>query len=134
MRETPHTAVLYSSALADSKNQTDMGTIRREGPGCTGNPQRLYVRDHLDRREIKIKSSLLGNLEDQLSEIPCRVDETARSASDRTHQPAQIGGTLPARAAPRAIPRVRSRRRDPRNDSGVRSLDGAEAGSIRRRL
>ena len=22
-----------------------MGTIRREGPGCTGNPQRLYVRD-----------------------------------------------------------------------------------------
>ena len=45
MRETPRTADLYSSALAGSKNQTDMGTIRREGPGCTGNPQRLYVRD-----------------------------------------------------------------------------------------
>src|SRR5438093_11739406 len=45
MRETPHTAVLYSLAPAGSKNQTDMGTIRREGPGCTGNPQRLYVRD-----------------------------------------------------------------------------------------
>jgi hypothetical protein len=37
--------VLYSPALAGSKNQPDMGTIRREGPGCTGNPQRLYVRD-----------------------------------------------------------------------------------------
>ena len=31
MRETPRTADLYSSALAGSKNQTDMGTIRREG-------------------------------------------------------------------------------------------------------
>ena len=39
------TADLYSSALAGSKNQTDMGTIRREGPLCRGNPQRLYVRD-----------------------------------------------------------------------------------------
>src|SRR6266705_4190425 len=95
MRETPRTADLYSSNPTDSKNQTDKGTIRREGPAHAGNPQRLYVQDHLDRREIKIKSSLLGNLEDQLSEIPCRVDETARSASDRTHQPAQIGGTLP---------------------------------------
>jgi LAGLIDADG DNA endonuclease family protein len=45
MRETPRTADLYSSAFAGSKNQTDMGTIRREGPECTGNPQRLYVRD-----------------------------------------------------------------------------------------
>jgi hypothetical protein len=47
MRETPRTADLYSSVLteADSKNQTDMGTIRREGPLCRGNPQRLYVRD-----------------------------------------------------------------------------------------
>ena len=40
-----------------------------------GNPQRLYVRGHLDRREIKIKSSRQGNLVDQLSEIPCRVVE-----------------------------------------------------------
>jgi hypothetical protein len=45
MRESPLTADLYSPAPAGSKNQTDMGTIRREGPGCTGNPQRLYVRD-----------------------------------------------------------------------------------------
>ena len=45
MRETPRTDVLYSSALADSKNQAYMGTIRREDPDCTGNPQRLYVRD-----------------------------------------------------------------------------------------
>ena len=45
MRESPRTADLYSSALAGSKNQTDMGTIRREGPLCRGNPQRLYVRD-----------------------------------------------------------------------------------------
>jgi len=45
MRETPHTAVLYSSNSSESKNQTDMGTIRREGPACTGNPQRLYVQD-----------------------------------------------------------------------------------------
>ena len=45
MRETPRTAVLYSIAPAISKNQADMGTIRREGPACTGNPQRLYVRD-----------------------------------------------------------------------------------------
>jgi hypothetical protein len=52
-----------------------MGTIRREGPRSRGNPQRLYVRDHLDRREIKIKSSCQGNLVDQLSEIPCRVVE-----------------------------------------------------------
>jgi hypothetical protein len=47
MREYPRTAGLYSRALkARSKNQADMGTIRREGPECTGNPQRLYVRDH----------------------------------------------------------------------------------------
>ena len=45
MRETPRTAVLYSPAPAGSQNQADMGTIRREGPACTGNPQRLYVRD-----------------------------------------------------------------------------------------
>jgi len=45
MREYPHTAVLYSLARASSKNQADMGTIRREGPLCRGNPQRLYVRD-----------------------------------------------------------------------------------------
>src|SRR6266849_6424588 len=45
MRETPRTAVLYSLAFASSQNQADMGTIRREGPGCTGNPQRLYVRE-----------------------------------------------------------------------------------------
>ena len=41
--------------------------------------------------------------------------------------PAQIGGTLPAPAGvPRAIPRVRSEQSDPRNDSGVRSLDEAD--------
>jgi hypothetical protein len=45
MRETPRTAVPYSLAQAGSKNRTDMGTIRREGPLCRGNPQRLYVRD-----------------------------------------------------------------------------------------
>jgi hypothetical protein len=45
MRESPRTAGLYSRAPARSKNQADMGTIRREGPACTGNPQRLYVRD-----------------------------------------------------------------------------------------
>ena len=46
MRESPRTAGLYSRELqARSKNQADMGTIRREGPECTGNPQRLYVRD-----------------------------------------------------------------------------------------
>ena len=45
MRETPRTAVLYSLAGAGSQNQADMGTIRREGPLCRGNPQRLYVRD-----------------------------------------------------------------------------------------
>src|SRR5436190_15150192 len=45
MRGTPRTAVLYSPAPAGSKNQADMGTIRREGPDCTGNPQRLDVRD-----------------------------------------------------------------------------------------
>lgn len=45
MRETPRTAVQYSLALASSQNLADKGTIRREGPECTGNPQRLYVRD-----------------------------------------------------------------------------------------
>ena len=46
MRESPRTAVQYSRASqARSKNLADMGTIRREGPECTGNPQRLYVRD-----------------------------------------------------------------------------------------
>ena len=44
MRETPRTAVQYSFAIASSKNLADMGTIRREGPDCPGNPQRLYVR------------------------------------------------------------------------------------------
>jgi hypothetical protein len=44
MRETPLTAVRYSLAFsASSKNPTDMGTIRREGPVSAGNPQRLYV-------------------------------------------------------------------------------------------
>jgi hypothetical protein len=45
MRESPRTADLYSRNESRSKNQADMGTIRREGPECTGNPQRLYVRD-----------------------------------------------------------------------------------------
>jgi len=30
------------------------------------------------------------------SEIPCRVDETARGGSDPVQYPAQIGETLPA--------------------------------------
>ena len=49
-------------------------------------------------------------------------------------KPAQIGGSRPAPAGVlREIPRVRSRPRDPRNDSGVRSLAGAEPCSIIRR-
>jgi hypothetical protein len=30
-----------------------MGTIRREDPGCTGNPQRLYVRDRPPKLEAE---------------------------------------------------------------------------------
>src|SRR5262249_17163056 len=45
MRETPPQPSCTRPLTTDSKNQADMGTIRREGPGCTGNPQRLYVRD-----------------------------------------------------------------------------------------
>ncbi len=46
MRETPLQPFGTRSDLLSSKNPTDMGTIRREGPDAvSGNPQRLYVQN-----------------------------------------------------------------------------------------
>ena len=43
MRETPQQPFGTNPENQESKNPTDTGTIRREGPVCNGNPQRLYV-------------------------------------------------------------------------------------------
>ena len=60
-----------------------MGTIRREGPEQQGTLRDFTSGIIRPKRKIKIKSGLLGNLEENPSEIPCRVGKTARNASDR---------------------------------------------------
>ena len=86
MRESPHTAVLYSRAPNLAVK------IRRTWGQSAGKAldQQGTLRDFTSgiirpKRKIKIKSGLLGNLEENPSEIPCRVGKTARNASDRVH-------------------------------------------------
>ncbi len=78
------TAVLYSPAPAGSQNQADMGTIRREGPGITGNPQRLYVRD-LPMNEDQDKVQPPGKPGGPTERNSLSGKQVARGASDRTH-------------------------------------------------
>ena len=100
------------------------------------NPQRLYARRSAVSKQIEEKVRTAWRHAEagrnvrppsreygwatKLSEIPCRVSNIARGGSDPVHQPAQIGEALTAlQERPRVIPRVRSPKGDPRNDSGV---------------
>ncbi len=79
-----------------------------------------------ESRSIKVKSGLRGNSRGKPSEIPCRVSDIARGGSDPVHSTGsnRWSPTGVAGAAGNTEGKIMTDH-DPRNDSGLRPLDGA---------